>query len=59
MNELSFSSNKVLGYMHMHITRVGLKAQTFQGWLTSFLIGCVAYDFVLSNNLTSSRTFGD
>ena len=59
MMELAFSSNKVLGYMHMHITRVGLKGTTFQGWLPSFPNGCVAYNFALSNNITRSRTFGD
>ena len=29
MIELTLSSNKELGYMHMHITKVGLKGTNF------------------------------
>ena len=60
MTELAFSSNKELGHICIYISlRYAWKAQTFQGWPKSSPIGCVAYNFTLNNNLTSSRTFGD
>ena len=42
--------------MLVHIIRVGLKGSIFQGWPTSFPVSGIAYDFALTNNLTSSRT---
>ena len=45
--------------MHKHIERRAFKGLNFQGWPISFPVSCVAYDFTLNNNLTSSRTFGE
>ena len=45
MMKLALGSNNVLGYMHICIciSKGRLcKAQTFQGWPKSFLIGCDA-----------------
>ena len=42
--------------MLVHIMRVGLKGSIFQGWPISLPVSSIAYDFVLTNNLTSSRT---
>ena len=43
--------------MHKHIT--WLKGSNFQKWHISFPVSCVAKDFALNSNLTSSRTFGE
>ena len=43
MMKLALGSNNVLGYMHIIISQGRLlKAQTFQGWPKSFLVGCDA-----------------
>ena len=39
----------------MHIMRVGLKGSNFQIWPISLPVSGIAYDFSLTNNLTSSR----
>ena len=51
-----FDSILELECMHMHIMRVGLKDSNFQGRLISLLVSGIAQDFILTNNLTSSRT---
>ena len=43
--------------MLVHIMRVGLKVSNFQGWPISLPVSSIAKDFILTNNLTSSRTF--
>ena len=40
----------------MHIMRVGLKGSNFEGWPISLPVSSIAYDFALTNNLTSFRT---
>ena len=40
--------------MLVHIMKVGLKGSNFQGW--PLPVSSIAYDFTLTNNLTSSRT---
>ena len=42
--------------MLVHIMRVGLKGSNFQGWPISLPVSSIAYDFTLTNNLTSSKT---
>ena len=42
--------------MLMHIMKVGLKGSNFQGRPISLPVSGIAYDFALTNNLTSSRT---
>ena len=42
--------------MLVHIMRVGLNGSNFQGWPISLLVSSIAYDFALTNNLTSYRT---
>ena len=41
--------------MLVHIMRVGLKGSNFQGWPISLPVSSIAWDFALTNNLTSSR----
>ena len=43
MNELTFCLNKVLGYMHMHITWVGLKGTNFPrvAYIISYWLCCL------------------
>ena len=51
-----FGSILELECMHMHIMRVGLKGSNFHIWLISLPVSGIAYNFALTNNLTSSRT---
>ena len=53
---MQFGSILELECMLVHIMRVGLKGSNFEGWPISLPISSIAYDFALTNNLTSSRT---
>ena len=56
---LTLGSIKELGCMHKHITWVSFERFKLPKNGLSFPVSCVAYDFALNNNLTSSRTSGE
>ena len=42
--------------MLVHIMMVGLNGSNIQRWSISLPVSGIAYDFTMTNNLTSSRT---